>query len=760
MLAPNATRDRVCMECTRCDAATQFVASECMPRMDRVCQNLTECAPATEYITVQPTLVSDRQCGNLTQCDAGNEFAIVPATRTSDRICAACASCTPGFYESQPCNLTQNRVCTPCSACDFSFQYRTLACTASADRVCLNVTQCLPETEYQVRAPTRTSDRVCRALRQCDAEQFERVSPTLTSDRVCNATEQCTSLEYERVPPTATSDRTCQALTLCDLDDEYIAQVATNTSDRVCAPLTQCQVFESIAVNATTFSDRVCTCVQASDAILTATLTLRDLAAAILEATDATQARFALNAAEAVLQTARRSLATLPALAPEGNDGRLTREELAGLYGLSICSIEVVDTGAAATFDDGGGGGGGSGASRRDVGRRDISRRAIEPLGRDSFVNVTWAVPAALADELACLFSEAGNTEQSAFNLARLEPEFVQFNSSLAVSPVRRQADGSCACGCVATPEGSGDDDAVGVLAYILAPLAALLLLVLLLILLAVRRRRQAAYVKPPSLLPPYLAPPAFVSRLVPEHEKRVRDPYGANRAPPYRPPPSYPGLPQDRTATALSRAPGAKGRGAPSGDLPRDAHSGHHVPPYREPPTYGDALLTITRRGFPEGRQAAGRMQPRRRYSGLDDLLSDADPLLRDNFLDDEDDRYFDGGLGYDDTDGEADHRGSGLPSDIGDFEAMNLLDLDMMTPWEGERMLSNPGYAGLAPTSRRADPLAFGSPSAGRDASDYLQGPRHLPDYAEPPMSQASHMDGTLSPPAYEEPPRFPPG
>jgi hypothetical protein len=583
-------------------------------------------------------------------------------------------------------------------------------------------------------------------LRQCQSTEYEYTGPTATSNRICNETEVCTTLEFEREPPTATSDRVCQPLTLCDLDVEYISQMATNTSDRVCATLTQCEAYETTAVNSTTFDDRVCTCFQSTDANLTAIITLEELAPAILSATTEAQDRFVNNVVEAVLQAARRLIDTLPLLPPDTAMQATTPEEAAGFYGLTRCSVEVVDVGETVTSAGRGGASGG------------LSRRAIEPLGRSSFVNITWSVPTSLTTELACLFLEVGSSRQAVFNLARLEPLYVQLNTAVAISPVLRQADGTCACGCLSAPEGKADD--VSVIVYVLPAIAAALLLVLLLLMLAIRRRRQSAYTKPPVLLPPYLAPPAFVSRLMPEHERITRDPWGANQAPPYRPPPSYPGPPQDREAAALSQVTGVNRSVGAASRL-----DGPHVPPYREPPTYGDALLTITRQGFPESRKAPGRMQPRRRYSGLDDLFADSDLPFHTDLADEEEDGYYHAGL-----------MTAGFPSEYGDEEYdligarhlddldhENLVDLDAMEARDGPRVLSNPHYAGGSDSrsafrDERSDahraPRGRGAP----DADDYRRGPRQLPDYAEPPAS--GYADGTLSPPAYEEPPVFPLG
>lgn len=780
--APSPMQDRICGACTVCDLATAYIVTECAVTSDRVCRNLTVCA-ATEFARVPATATSNRECQDLTVCADGT-FAIVPATASSDRVCAPCASpCTSGFFERLPCNSTMNRVCQPCTPCDPFFQFQTQPCGSSSNRQCQNLTVCAVD-EYQSVAPTASSDRTCRNTTTCPAGTYESAPPTATSDRSCAPISQCDATQYEVMAPTASANRVCSALTVCDPTTEYIAVRATLTTDRMCASLTVCRVYETVAVNATLFADRECTCFQSSDTNLTATLQLRGLPANLLLADADTQAAFVQNAVEAVLNAALTALlrqldlatlvrlqgpedivpldtplATLPPADGEDLPDPLPLEDVAALYGLTLCSVDIVDVGP---IEDNTGSGGGTGG---------VSRRAIGALGPSSAVRYIVATPTAALQGLACLLHTAGNSDLALFLLQQSAEAFVTPETTLSSSQVSRDADNSCLCGCVLKPPASSGDDTPAFLVYLL-PILALFLVVLLLALLVRRQRRTPAYAKPPTLLPPYLPPPAFTVRLMPEHDKRSRDrdPWGGNRAPPYRPPPAYPGLAGDRDATAVARS-GRKGYGgAPGGYVPRsmlghnaplkerdsDFDNDHEyeynqdhdrdkplVPPYREPPTYDDSLLKLTRQtrgGQPAGK-GSGRLGQRKggRFapSGDDYLDDELDPLTplsglgSSGFL----------GEGYYNSDEE--DSGSGWVGDeIGDWYAE-----------DGE----SGSRSGLGPLSLDNPMYAGGRGREHEFAGDaYLDAPLLLPEYAQPPP--AAEVSGTLSPPAYEEPPAFP--
>lgn len=101
-------RNNVCMEYTKCDAATEYTLVAKTSVSDNVCVKFTQCDPTTEYILRQGNATSDRICTRKKFCAAQSnraEYELSPPVDSTawdvpgtDAICAPVSTCPPGFY--------------------------------------------------------------------------------------------------------------------------------------------------------------------------------------------------------------------------------------------------------------------------------------------------------------------------------------------------------------------------------------------------------------------------------------------------------------------------------------------------------------------------------------------------------------------------------------------------------------------------------------------------------------------------------------
>lgn len=73
--------------------------------------------------------------------------------------CKNCTDCRPGeTFEAQPCSLTADRQCLNCNPCQAN-EYQAAPCNIKANTDCRAIQNCTPKTQFILREFTATSDR-------------------------------------------------------------------------------------------------------------------------------------------------------------------------------------------------------------------------------------------------------------------------------------------------------------------------------------------------------------------------------------------------------------------------------------------------------------------------------------------------------------------------------------------------------------------------------------------------------------------------
>jgi hypothetical protein len=250
---PESPTVLICVDHTKCNAATQYETAVATETSDRTCATLLTCNSTVEYETTAPTFNSNRACTAKTICNAATQYETLSATALSDRTCAALTTCLIGTeYQSVAASTTSDRVCSAVTTCPSGSFIEKTAPTTIANRKCEAVIACDLTTQYRSAAATATEQAVCSDLKVCvatgAAQEYESAAPTMTTDRDCTAYNYCTNLQYMSGFQES-GDFNCATLNLCNGASEYvktsaataaIAGVTTATTDNVCATEVSC----------------------------------------------------------------------------------------------------------------------------------------------------------------------------------------------------------------------------------------------------------------------------------------------------------------------------------------------------------------------------------------------------------------------------------------------------------------------------------------------------------------------------------------
>ena len=349
------------------------------------------------------------------------------------------------------------------------------------------------------------------------AGQHETVPLSRTADRVCAANTPCAEFYHETVAPTATSDRVCARDTVCNRLD-YMVTEATATSDRVCS----CQWPDDSAYYTN----------------VTIQIVLENLDPSVLSLTPLQMQQELEVLVDSLYQSFRElllnglrdgSLAELPTPEAQNVDGFLNAPllEQVDKY-VRECGITLLSVSSLRDTGD-------TGGQRR--------RRADLQLAPDSLVELSVSTPRATVGDTACLYYAAGDRGHVLTRLRNQSPNQLYGRAALTQGAV--QSSNGCECGC---PKESTT------VKWLVPLIVGLLLLLMAVILLVYRARRQAAepvlraptslYIRPPKRLPAYIAPPTYdQSAPAPiRAQGPPRSTWAPPKAPPYRPPPAYPG--------------------------------------------------------------------------------------------------------------------------------------------------------------------------------------------------------------------------
>ena len=242
--AATGTSDRVCAEITVCSLDLQFYARvPSTATADAQCALLQECTHSEQYENVAPTATSDRGCAECTTCSVGYRAASA-CNSTADTQCVPCNSCPPRNYLISNC--TDDRpepICDLCDECNIGFHWHP---GLQGECTCIRCSSCAPD-EFETKACTDTHDRSCQLIRdECSTdEMYESAEPSTTSDRMCAVATVCNTTlgEYEKSEYTLRSDRKCAMSTDCSTvlcnpfnssDVKYQVSSAAYDTDTVC----------------------------------------------------------------------------------------------------------------------------------------------------------------------------------------------------------------------------------------------------------------------------------------------------------------------------------------------------------------------------------------------------------------------------------------------------------------------------------------------------------------------------------------------
>lgn len=531
--SPSPTTDRACQSLRVCTEAEYQIRVPTLTS-DRRCMPLNDCL-SDEFISSQPTATSNRACDRIIPCDFRKTYEVAAATPTSNTICAAVRTCDSTQYEQRAASLSTDRICASLTICPLRTSFIAVPATPTSDRSCsLAAPVCREDIEFQRLPLTVTSDRLCQIVQVCNKSSYEVSPPSSTTDRICLKARVCDAIsEHEATPMTTTSDRQCQSNAICGIYQHQI-QAPTATSNRQCQSNTVCHLLDAVLAEPSATTDRFCSCFPSTNVNLTSSIELEGINVDRLMQLTEVQMQEEIQLVErsifeAYVEIVAHALRNgqLPLL-PDPQP-RSLEEFLATTVApiseidkyLRRCSVNIISIRPA-----------GNGDQRRAVGllypRSVVEYRLSQPTSVDLAAS-------------SCLYHVAGSNGNI---LSRLRAgsrlyDGVELKQGAIASP------SGCTCGCA-----KGDDNEI--IVWVIPVVVGLLLFFVLMSLVLYRARRHkavkapfAAYMQPPKRLPAYIAPPTF--------EESVKDPFikppgppksswTLPKAPPYKPPPAYPG--------------------------------------------------------------------------------------------------------------------------------------------------------------------------------------------------------------------------
>ena len=252
-VAPNATADGQCVECT---TGTYISASN---HQQTSCTTHATCV-AGEFIFFPASSTADKDCrpcakgsystgtdvGACTICDGTNEYQ----DQTGQTSCKTASTCEAGKGVTIAHTTIAN---TTCEDCDGTNKYSNV----DSYDACQAVNVCAAS-EAELTAPTSTYDRECQCAAgyyvdagSCQACPSGRYQPSANAVATCpNTWSNCAAGTYISVNGTTTTDQTCASCTSGSF---------TNAANQFsCTTYTPCGTDKYVSVNGTTTTNQTC----------------------------------------------------------------------------------------------------------------------------------------------------------------------------------------------------------------------------------------------------------------------------------------------------------------------------------------------------------------------------------------------------------------------------------------------------------------------------------------------------------------------
>ena len=223
-----AVTDRVCTNCTNCEAKGDVTTGVCSAHLDATCTPKAKTSNTTLYCprgTVAIGSHPNHACIACKPCASGSYAkgglsCLNPVLTFNDPTCEPWSVCTVGSFEAVSPTPETDRVCQTCSTCP-NGQYRDGGCQGATDTLCIKERPCQVNNSYEVVAGTAVAPHQCKKCRNCNY-----IPPTPQSDYLAQG-------EYVSSACTETTDTVCSKFHSCPTDTVVISR-GSPTQDRAC----------------------------------------------------------------------------------------------------------------------------------------------------------------------------------------------------------------------------------------------------------------------------------------------------------------------------------------------------------------------------------------------------------------------------------------------------------------------------------------------------------------------------------------------